>query len=409
MLVFVENEYVDPVDRARLLRGAIEGMVGELDPHSAYLPPEDYQIFHGDTEGRFGGIGVEVDFRDDQVTVIAPIEGAPAARAGIRSGDRILSINGTAVDGKSADALVRAMRGEPGSPVELTVRHRGEDRTVTLTLMREIISVASVASKLLDDDVAYFRIKAFQANTHAELLDQIAILRRESGGPLTAILLDLRNNPGGLVQEAVAVADEFLERGAIFSTRHRGKTVEEVRASAGGALKRGSLVVLVNEFSASAAELVAGALQDNHRAIVVGEKSFGKGSVQSIIDLPHGAGLRLTTMRYYTPLGYSIQARGILPDVRVPSNVVTTHPFEITREADLENHLPAEERAEPEKPKGPEEPEQMHLGVSRSIPGNPTGSADLALSVGFQIVTGVLSERATGSGLRLPTDLSGPK
>jgi carboxyl-terminal processing protease len=401
VLVLIENEYVEPVERRRLIEGSIKGMVAELDPHSAYLPPQDYEIFQADTEGRFGGIGVEVDFRDEAVVVIAPIEGSPAERAGVRSGDRIVAIDNAPVRGKSSDQLVRQMRGQPGSKVVLTIRRPGQEQILYFTLTREIIAVSSVASKLLADDVAYIRVKQFQTGTHDELLRAIGKLKKQAGKPFTGVLLDLRNNPGGLVNESSAVADEFLSGGVIFTTRHREKVIDEIRASGGGALRRGALVVLVNEYSASAAELVAGALQDQRRAIVVGAQTFGKGSVQSIVDLPSGAGLRLTTMRYYTPNGRAIQAQGIQPDVRVEAAYAADKTFGVLRESDLENHLPAEgpPGSGPDRDAAAQAADDAgadtgvsptHLGVAREVPEDPSGGPDFALSIGYQIVRGVL-------------------
>jgi carboxyl-terminal processing protease len=398
VLVLIENEYVEPVDRSRLLEGAVKGMVAELDPHSSYLPADDYTILQGDTEGRFGGIGVEVDFEDDYVTVIAPIEGSPAFRAGVRSGDRIVAIDNSPVRGRSSDELVRQMRGAPGTKVILTVRRAGTDKLLYFTLAREVIAVASIASKLLKDDVAYIRMKTFQTGTHSELLDAVGKLRKQSRGSFQGLVLDLRNNPGGLVNEASAVADEFLGGGVIYTTRHRGKIVDEVKARQGGALSQGPIVVLVNEYSASAAELLAGALQDNHRASIVGAPTFGKGSVQTIIDLPDGAGLRLTTMRYYTPSGRAIQAQGIKPDVLVEAAYAADKSFGVIRERDLENHLPAE--GPPGTPEGTDAGAASaddagaatHLGVVRDVPFDPTGGADFALSIGYQIVRGVLNK-----------------
>jgi carboxyl-terminal processing protease len=403
VLVMVEHEYVDPVDRHRLAEGAIKGMVAELDPHSAYMPPEDYAIFQADTDGRFGGIGVEVDFGDDGIKVIAPIEGSPAERAGVKSGDRIVAIDNQSVRGKSPEELVRWMRGGPGTKVVISVRRQGNAALVHFNLTREIIEVSSVSESLLDGEIGYVRLKQFQTGTHAELLEAVARLRKENGGPLAGVLLDMRNNPGGLVSEATAVADEMLDGGVVFTTRHRKRVVDEVKATRGGALRRGPLVVLVNEYSASAAELVAGALQDQRRATVVGSKTFGKGSVQTIIDLPGGAGMRLTSMRYYTPKGRAIQAQGIEPDVQVEAGVLPDKSFGVVRESDLENHLPAEGKVRPAAPAqppaataadpDPQSPSDTHLGVSREIPKNPTLGTDVALSVAYQIVTGVLAGR----------------
>jgi carboxyl-terminal processing protease len=396
-LVLVENEYVDPVERSRLLEGAVKGMVAELDPHSSYLPPEDFRIFESDTRGEFAGIGVEVDFQNETVVVIAPIEGSPAERAGILPGDRIVAIDASPVRGQSMQELIRRMRGKAGTRVVVSL-NRGKDDTIHhYALTREIIQVASVAAKALDDGIAYLRIKQFQSGTHDELLQAVGKLRDEVPGKITGVLLDLRNNPGGLVDEASAVADEFLADGVIYTTRRRGKTLEEVRAGRGGALSREPLVVLVNEYSASAAELVAGALQDHRRGTVVGARTFGKGSVQTIIDLPSGAGLRLTTMRYYTPGGHAIQAQGVKPDVQVEAAYAADKTFGVIRESDLEGHLPAEGAEEPKTAPETTAPggadggtADTHLGVAREIPNDPTGGKDFALSIGFQILRGVL-------------------
>jgi carboxyl-terminal processing protease len=370
VLAWVENEYVDPVERGRLVEGAIEGMVAELDPHSAYLPPEDYAIFQSDTEGHFGGVGVEVDFAEDWVTVIAPIEGSPAERAGVLPGDRIMAIDHVSVRGKSAVDLVKRMRGAPGTQVLLTVRRQGSDNYVYFRLTREVIDVTSVASEALAEGVGYLRIKAFQEGTHTELLEHIGRVRQKAERAPIAWILDLRNNPGGLVNEAAAVADEFLSTGVIFTTRRRGEVVDLVRAQPGGALRRGKVAVLVNEFSASSAELVTGALQDNGRARVIGFNSFGKGSVQTIVDLPGGAGLRLTTLRYYTPSGRAIQAQGIRPDIVVAS---PEGEFGVTREKNLEGHLPAEAGAPVETPT----PSQVESGRRASTHPTPSPSAQV--------------------------------
>jgi carboxyl-terminal processing protease len=409
VLVWIENEYVDPVDRKRLLEGAIKGMVAELDPHSSYMPAEDYAIFQGDTEGHFGGVGVEVDFGDEYVTVIAPIEGSPAERAGVRSGDRILAIDNIGVRGRPSVELVRQMRGEPGSHVLLTIRRAGSDKLLYLTLTRQVITVSSVTSKLLNNGIGYLRVKTFQTGTHAEFLDHYAQLRRENGGDLAGVVLDMRNNPGGLVNEASAIADEFLTGGVIYTTRRRGKIVDEVRADSGGVARRGPLAVLVNEFSASAAELVAACIQDNHRATLVGEKTFGKGSVQTIIDLPDGAGLRLTTLRYYTPSGRAIQEQGVTPDVLIPG-ATPAETFGVIREENLDTHLPPVEGAPakvvapsvkvpPDAPPGEVPPagSEVDLGVARTVPVDPRSGPDAALSVAYQIVTGAFTRAAGGA------------
>jgi carboxyl-terminal processing protease len=399
VLVLIENEYVDAVDRDRLLSGAIKGMVAELDPHSSYLPPRDFTVLQDDTRGEFAGIGVEVDFRNDRVTVISPIDGSPAHRAGIRAGDSILSIDGSSVQGKNASDLVKLMRGPAGTTVRIAVRRPGEDAILRFSMSRQVIEVSSVLGADLDGQIAYLRIKQFQSKTPTELLEAIARVRQAMGG-IAGVVLDLRNNPGGLVAAASAVADEFLSGGTVYSTRHRGQVVDEVRAGGSGALQDQPMVVLVNEFSASASELLAGALQDHQRASIVGARTFGKGSVQSIIDLPGGGGLRLTTMRYYTPAGRAIQVAGITPDLLVDSALAASGGVSVVREHDLENHLPSE--GAPEAPSaGPALPEPAaaeadtnealglgptHLGVARSVPSDPSGGPDHVLSVAYQML-----------------------
>lgn len=398
VLVLVENEYVDPVDRERLIQGSIQGMVSELDPHSSYLTPADYTVFRADTQGEFGGVGVEVDFRGEEVVVIAPIEGTPAARAGVMPGDVIVAIDKREVRDLSPAQLVRQMRGRPGTSVLLSVRRKGRDKLIDFTLMRETIQVASVGSNSLDGNVMYLRVKQFQVGTHTEFLQNIAQRRAEQR--VDGVILDLRNNPGGLVDEAAQIADEMLREGVVYTTRHRDEIVDEVTSSNYGALLDMPMVVLVNEYSASASELLAGALQDQGRATVVGSTTFGKGSVQSILDLPGGAGLRLTTMRYYTPKGRTIQATGIKPDVLVEAAYVPDTSFGVKRESDLINHLPGE--SEVPAPGQSLKPAQQqveeigtsptYLGVLRVIPRDPTGGPDFALSIGYQLIRTKIKE-----------------
>ncbi|HEU4577959.1 MAG TPA: S41 family peptidase [Polyangiaceae bacterium] len=412
VLVLIENEYVDPVDRDRLLNGAIKGMVAELDPHSAYLPARDFAVLQDDTRGEFAGIGVEVDFRNDRVTVISAIDGSPAQRAGMLPGDLIVSIDGLSVSGKNASDLVKAMRGPAGTVVRVAVRRPGKEELLRFSLSRQVIEVSSVLGADLAGQIAYLRIKQFQSKTDAELLQAIGEVRRHMGD-IRGVLLDLRNNPGGLVAAASAVADEFLAGGAVYSTRHRGKVVNEVHAGSSGALQDCPMVVLVNEFSASASELLAGALQDHKRATIIGARTFGKGSVQSIIDLPAGGGLRLTTMRYYTPGGRAIQVEGIVPDVAVESTL-SDGGNAVLREYDLENHLPSE-AAEPSQPSAPtaqantpppspdtEQPgiSPTHLGVARSVPHDPTGGPDHALSVAYTYLRDALGSRPPARATR---------
>jgi carboxyl-terminal processing protease len=390
VLVLVENQYVDPVDRKRLVEGAIKGLVGDMDPHSSFMPPEDYQLFKSDTEGTFGGVGVEVDLRDELITVIAPIEGSPAERAGIRSGDKIISVDGHAARGEPIETLVRRLRGAPGTSVDVAVRRADAEKLLVFHLVREQINVTSVVAQRLAGDVLYLRLKQFQQGTHDEMLADVGQVRAASSSPLVGVVLDLRNNPGGLVDEAALVADELLGDGCIYSTRHRGRIVDEVRAHRGGALRSLPAAVIVNEYTASAAELVAGALQDDRRATLVGAQTFGKGSVQSIFELPGGAGLRLTTALYYTPSGRSIQARGIAPDLLVKSAQPAAEVLGVTRERDLEGHLPAQ------TPRADGRSRAVFWsdgGAPTTKPeelSDPTRGNDLALSIAYQVVRGTL-------------------
>jgi carboxyl-terminal processing protease len=392
VLVEVEREYVDPVDRAKLVEGAVKGMVAELDPHSSYMPPDEFQAFESDTEGQFGGIGVEVETRNEQLIVLSPIEGSPAERAGIASGDVIVSVDGKDAASQPLDKLVKHLRGAPGGHVKLGIRRQGAAQLLFFDLVREVIHVPSVSSKLLSNRVAYVRVKQFQEHTHDELLDAAARLRARAGGAIQGVILDLRSDPGGLVDQAADVADEFLDDGVIYTARHRGLVVDEVRARSGGAFVGEPCVVLVNQYTASASELVAGALQDHKRASVVGEQTFGKGSVQAIVSLPGGAGMRLTVSRYYTPSGHAIQADGVHPDVTV--EMKKEEGSVSYREKDLEGHLAAERGAAPSSSggsglvvsagdAGTPAPEPSRSDA-RNVPDDPEKGADVVLKVGWE-------------------------
>lgn len=400
VLVEVENEYVDPVDRARLVNGAIKGMVAELDPHSSYMTPEEFSAFESDTEGQFGGIGVEVELRGEQLVVLSPIEDSPAEKAGLRSGDVIVSVDGRDPTTEPLDKLVKRLRGLPGSHVVIGVRRKGSDEPLRFDLVRQVIHVSSVSARLLARGVAYVRIKQFQEHTHRELLEAAAKLTGRAGGALAGVILDLRANPGGLVDQAAEVADEFLDGGVIYTTRHRGRVVEEVTARSGGAFSRLPCVVLVNQYSASASELVAGALQDQKRATVVGEPTFGKGSVQAIIALPGGAGMRLTVSRYYTPSGHAIQADGVHPDVSVEAK----HDDGAVsyREKDLDGHLAAESAAASSPPRSVvalpadagDAPAAPSGSEARSVPFDPDSGSDAVLKVGWRVLNRALRSGA---------------
>ena len=410
VLVIVENRYVDPVDRARLLAGAIKGMVAELDPHSEYFPPKEYAAFAGETQGKFGGVGLEVEAGAEYLTIVSPIEGGPAEAAGLRAGDQIVAIDGQDARGLSLEKAVTKMRGDAGTKVEITIRRPSEAKVFRVPLVRSVIHVPSVEAWPLPSGVVYLRLRQFQERTRDELLDQLGKVRGKLGVPIAGVVLDMRRNPGGLVDQAVGVADEFLDSGIIFSTRGQTKdSIEETKATSGGALTKVPVVVLVDEGSASAAELVAGALQDSKRATIVGQPTFGKGSVQTIIELPDGAGLKITTARYYTPSGRAIQAQGIEPDVLVEASRTPVPPAPFPKEKDLVGALPPElgaggDAGVPSAPSAPaaasSSAPSAPTAASSSAPNAPSAPSrapdlekDFQLKMGFQIVTGVLMKK----------------
>ncbi len=317
-LAHIELSYVSAVDQDKLVYGAIRGMVRTLDPHSDYLDPEEFRVLASDTRGRFGGVGVEIDVRDGWLTITAVFPNGPAQRAGLRVGDRFVSIDGMRARDLPIEEAVRRMRGEPGTEVRVALRRSDDQPAIETTLRREIISVDAVEARVLQDRHVYVRLRVFQETTASELADVLdeAVESMRHKGDVRGILLDLRDNPGGLLDQAIAVADEFLEEGVIVSTRGRdGRELAVAGARKSGTRPAWPLVALVNGYTASAAEIVAGALRDHHRALIVGTRTFGKGSVQNVIELPDASALKLTVARYYTPSGRSIQAEGIEPDV----------------------------------------------------------------------------------------------
>jgi len=349
-LAYVEMSYVEPVDQEKLVYGAIRGLADSLDPHSTFLDPGEYEILKSDAEGRFAGVGVEVSARDGWLTILSVFDGGPAAIAGLRPGDRFLTIEGEdARDLRLYDA-VRRIRGEPGTMVDVAIRREGIERAVELTLTRAFIHIDPVETKVLADGIVYLRIKAFQDGTARRLSDALdeAVVALHKKGGVKGLLLDLRDNGGGLLDEAVWVSDEFLASGVIVSTRGRGgTTISQYSARRAGTRPKWPIVVLINENTASASEIVAGALQDQRRALLVGVRSFGKGSVQNVFELPGGSALKLTTYRYYTPSGRSIQAEGITPDLIAEQPRQEGEPGPVREEA-LERHLEAgEQRGEP--------------------------------------------------------------
>ncbi|MDP3534411.1 S41 family peptidase [Halomonas sp. M1] len=335
----IKRGYVEEVDDRTLLRNAMRGMLNELDPHSAYLDEEEYQSLRESTQGEFGGIGIEVGTENGQLMVITPIDDTPASRAGLLSRDIIIAIDGTPTDNMSLQEAVSMMRGEPGSQLRISVLRAGEDAPREFTLNREIIRSESVKHEVLEPGYGYLRISQFQSRTPDQARQAIERMGREK--PLEGLILDLRNNPGGVLQAAVGVADLFLDEGLIVYTEGRLSDTE-MSFSASPATPAGDvpLVVLINSGSASAAEIVAGALQDQRRGVVMGTESFGKGSVQQIMPLGNGEGLKLTTALYYTPNGRSIQAQGIEPDVEVVrGRLEVAESRREIREADLDGHL----------------------------------------------------------------------
>lgn len=339
----VKGDYVEDVSDRELLENAIRGMLQGLDPHSSYLSADDFAELQEGTTGEFGGLGLEVDVDEGFIRVVAPIDDTPAARAGIRAGDLIIRLNDRSTRGMDLSEAVALMRGEPGTEITLTITREGQDEPVEVTLTRDVVQVVSVRSRMLEDGYGYVRISQFQNRTGANLKDALAKLHDTAGGPLDGLVLDLRNNPGGVLQAAVAVADAFLEDGRIVYTEGRLDQAQMEFSASGEDLAQGApMVVLINEGSASASEIVAGALQDHRRAVVMGSRSFGKGSVQSVLPLNSGAAIKLTTARYYTPDGRSIQAEGIEPDVILDRVQVRlredSEPRRLT-ERDLQRHL----------------------------------------------------------------------
>jgi len=345
----IKNDYVEPIGDKTLLENAIRGMLSGLDPHSAYLVPDDYQELQAGTSGEFGGLGIEVGMEDGFVKVIAPIDDTPAQRAGVEAGDLVIRLDDTPVKGMSLAEAVKLMRGEPGTDIVLTIVREGVDRPIRITITRDVIHVTSVRSRSIEPGYGYVRISQFQLRTGESLRETVDKLREDAGdGGLKGLVLDLRNNPGGVLNAAVSVSDAFLDEGTIVYTEGRMDEAQLTFSAKGSDILDGiPLVVLVNAGSASASEIVAGALQDHRRAVIMGEKTFGKGSVQTILPLDNGSALKLTTARYYTPSGNSIQARGIVPDITLDRmRVSRVDVGQGVKEADLARHLESEGKEE---------------------------------------------------------------
>ena len=337
----VRTNFIEESDDHTLLNAAIRGMLSELDPHSSYMEADAYRQMENDSQGRYSGIGVEVTTQKKQINVVFVVEGGPADKAGVAKGDIITAIDQKDVREKNLQSAIDSLRGEVGSEVEVTFKHENGEVSSFL-LKRDFIKVASVFSRPVDKDYGYFQITHFTRNSADELLEQVEYMQANHEGPLKGIVLDIRNNPGGVLEPAVLMADGFLDDGLIVYTRGRAANQLEYTAKPGQWLDDIPMVVLVNRASASAAEVLAGALQDHGRALIVGERTFGKGSVQSVLSLRNGAGIRLTTSRYYTPSGRSIQAEGIQPDIEVSTVKIVENEDQRRRESDLDRHLDAE-------------------------------------------------------------------
>ncbi len=313
IMEIVRKEYVEEVDYDRLIIGAIQGMLQSLDPYSSYLTPDMMKEMEIETKGTFGGIGIEIGIKDGILTVISPIEDTPAWKAGLKAGDKILKINGEPTKGLSLMECVKRLRGPKGTKVTITILREGFSEPKDFTIVRDIIKIQSVKSKELEPGYLYLRITQFQEETTKDLREAIVVYGKKT--PIKGLILDLRNNPGGLLDQAVGVADLFLKEGVIVSVKTRGGQELVYQAQREGTFPDWPLVVLVNHGSASASEIVAGALKVHRRGVILGARTFGKGSVQTIIPIEGGAGLRLTTARYFTPDGNSIQDKGIIPDI----------------------------------------------------------------------------------------------
>jgi carboxyl-terminal processing protease len=326
----INKEYVDDVNQSEAMDAAINGVLQSLDPYSAYMSPDSFKNMRTETSGEFGGLGIEVGMEAGVVKVISPIDNSPASKVGVKAGDYIVKINDTQVQGKSLTEAVDLMRGPVGTDIEITVRRRGERKALTFTITRDIIKVASVKSKILDEKTGYIRLTSFNENSSSQINDKIKEFNKNE--KIENYILDLRNNPGGLLSQAIKISDFFLDNGEIVSTKSKRKYENRKWfAKKGDILNANTMIVLINYGSASASEIVAGALQDHKRAILVGESTYGKGSVQSIIPLKNDGAIRLTVSKYYLPSGKSISSVGVTPDIEVDEN---SDDFKLNTETD---------------------------------------------------------------------------
>lgn len=367
ILDLIEKNYVEDVDPKELLQGAIDGMMKTLDPHSTYMTEEMYKELQVDTKGIFGGLGIVISIRNDVLTVVAPLEDTPAFSAGIIAGDAIVRIDGADTAGMTIMEAVHKLRGPKGTDVTISITRKDFEHYKDFTITRDIIKVQSVKNRVFDDDIGYIRISSFQENTTEDLKKSLAALRAREI-PMRGVILDLRNNPGGLLDQAISVSDLFLKTGVIVSTKGRGdRNIEKVyRARNYGTEPEAPMIVLVNGGSASGSEILAGALRDNDRALLLGTQTFGKGVMQVIIPLRDGSAMKLTTAKYYTPSGVSIQAKGLDPDFVVEYRRSEQPPDNERlqlREKDLEGHIRGDyPQEEDSRPNGPDDFYQLDAG-----------------------------------------------
>ena len=383
----VRAEYVEEVSDQKLIEAAINGMLTSLDPHSSYLDTEKYRDMQVQTRGEFGGLGIEVTMENGLVKVVSPIDDTPAAKAGVQPGDFVTHIDGEAVMGMSLSEAVEKMRGPVDSKIDLRILRKGKDEPFDVTLNRAVIKISPVRARV-EGNVAYVRLTTFNEQTASEMRDKVAELKGKIGDKITGLVLDLRNNPRGLLDQAVAVAAAYIDKGEIVSTRgRRPDSIQRFNARPGDIVDNLPIVVLINGGSASASEIVAGALQDQHRAIVMGTQSFGKGSVQTIMPLSGNGAIRLTTARYYTPSGASIQARGIVPDIEVhQANVEVLDDDPGRREADLRGRLKNDQGGDASS--ATTQPPEM---------GEPVDGKDYQLSRALDLLRGISLYEGHGS------------
>ncbi len=399
ILAIVRKNYVENVKTKDLILGAIDGMLNSLDPHSAYLTPEVYKDLQMETQGRFGGLGIEITVRQGVLTVVSPIEDTPAFNAGIKSGDMIIKIEDEFTKDMTLMQAVKKMRGERGTKITISIQREGETKLLDFTIVRDTIRIRSVRYRALEDQYLYVRVAQFQQQTNRDLRKAMQELKKQAGG-IKGLVLDLRNNPGGLLTQAVEVSDLFLDSGLIVYTEGRlDHQKQKFFAHKKGSWLDFPMVVLVNGGSASASEIVAGAMQDHKRAIVLGTKTFGKGSVQTILPLDDHSALRLTTARYFTPKGRSIQAKGIEPDIimenRARQEARRETPRSRVREENLRGHL--ENQKSDDTPKGAEESKKKNSDLKRvvgDVENDPQLKRALELLKGWEVFKQLVEKRA---------------